>query len=79
MLALGLNSGSSFDGIDVVLVDIDIGEDFLLKRPRLKGPGIFIAQFARDDAPDIEEGVRGMRFVAAVVASSRSGSAWTAL
>ena len=45
----------------------------------MKGPGIFIAQFARDDAPDIEEGVRGMRFVAAVVASSRSGSAWTAL
>ena len=34
MLALGLNSGSSFDGIDVVLVDIEIGEDFLLKRPR---------------------------------------------
>ena len=34
MLALGLNSGSSFDGIDAVLVDIDIGEDALLKRPR---------------------------------------------
>jgi anhydro-N-acetylmuramic acid kinase len=34
MLALGLNSGSSFDGIDAVLVDIDIGEDGLLKRPR---------------------------------------------
>ena len=33
MLALGLNSGSSFDGIDAVLVDIDIGEDGLLKRP----------------------------------------------
>jgi 1,6-anhydro-N-acetylmuramate kinase len=25
MLALGLNSGSSFDGIDAVLVDITIG------------------------------------------------------
>ena len=25
MLALGLNSGSSFDGIDAVLVDIEIG------------------------------------------------------
>src|SRR3984957_13855192 len=34
MLALGLNSGSSFDGIDAVLVDIEIGEDGLLKRPR---------------------------------------------
>ena len=34
MLALGLNSGSSFDGIDAVLVDIDIAEDGLLKRPR---------------------------------------------
>lgn len=34
MLALGLNSGSSFDGIDAVLVDIDVGEDGLLKRPR---------------------------------------------
>jgi anhydro-N-acetylmuramic acid kinase len=36
MLALGLSSGSSFDGIDAVLVDIDIdiGADGLLKRPR---------------------------------------------
>ena len=34
MLALGLNSGSSFDGVDVVLVDIEIGEDGLLQRPR---------------------------------------------
>ncbi|HLW92847.1 MAG TPA: anhydro-N-acetylmuramic acid kinase [Roseiarcus sp.] len=34
MLALGLNSGSSFDGIDVVLVDIEIGQDGLLRRPR---------------------------------------------
>ncbi len=34
MLALGLNSGSSFDGIDAVLTDIEIGEDGLLKRPR---------------------------------------------
>ena len=34
MLALGLNSGSSFDGIDAVLVDIEIAEDGLLKRPR---------------------------------------------
>jgi len=34
MLALGLNSGSSFDGIDAVLVDIEIGADGLLKRPR---------------------------------------------
>src|SRR5271169_3472083 len=34
MLALGLNSGSSFDGIDAVLVDIEIGEDGLLRRPR---------------------------------------------
>ena len=34
MLALGLNSGSSFDGIDAVLVEIAIGEDGLLRRPR---------------------------------------------
>jgi anhydro-N-acetylmuramic acid kinase len=34
MLALGLNSGSSFDGIDAVLVEIDIGDDGMLKRPR---------------------------------------------
>ena len=34
MLALGLNSGSSFDGIDAVLVDIEIGADGMLKRPR---------------------------------------------
>ena len=34
MLALGLNSGSSFDGIDAVLVDIGVGEDGLLQRPR---------------------------------------------
>ena len=34
MLALGLNSGSSFDGIDAVLVGIDIGDDELLERPR---------------------------------------------
>ena len=33
MLALGLNSGSSFDGIDAVLIDVDLGEDGLLKRP----------------------------------------------
>jgi anhydro-N-acetylmuramic acid kinase len=33
-LALGLNSGSSFDGIDAVLVDIPIGEDGFLVRPR---------------------------------------------
>lgn len=34
MLALGLNSGSSFDGIDAVLVEIALGEDGMLKRPR---------------------------------------------
>ena len=34
MLALGLNSGSSFDGVDAVLVDIEIGSDGLLRRPR---------------------------------------------
>ena len=34
MLALGLNSGSSFDGIGAVLVDIDVGENGHLKRPR---------------------------------------------
>jgi anhydro-N-acetylmuramic acid kinase len=34
MLALGLNSGSSFDGIDAVLVEIDIAGDGMLKRPR---------------------------------------------
>ena len=34
MLALGLNSGSSFDGVDAVLVEIDIGDDGMLKRPR---------------------------------------------
>ena len=34
MLALGLNSGSSFDGIDAVLVEIDLGADGMLKRPR---------------------------------------------
>jgi hypothetical protein len=34
MLALGLNSRSSFDGIDAVLVDIAIGGDGLLKRLR---------------------------------------------
>ena len=34
MLAFGLNSGSSFDGIDAVLVEIAIGEDGMLKRPR---------------------------------------------
>jgi anhydro-N-acetylmuramic acid kinase len=34
MLALGLNSGSSFDGIDAVLVDIDLAEDGMLERPR---------------------------------------------
>jgi len=34
MLALGLNSGSSFDGVDAVLVDIEIGPDGLLRRPR---------------------------------------------
>jgi anhydro-N-acetylmuramic acid kinase len=34
MLALGLNSGSSFDGIDAVLVEIEVGDDGLLKRPR---------------------------------------------
>src|SRR5579863_7540534 len=34
MLALGLNSGSSFDGIDAVLIDIDFGDDGLLKRPK---------------------------------------------
>ena len=34
MLALGLNSGSSFDGVDAVLVDIAIGDDGPLARPR---------------------------------------------
>jgi len=34
MLALGLNSGSSFDGIDVVLAEFELGRDGLLKRPR---------------------------------------------
>ncbi len=31
------------------------------------------------DAPGVEDGVRGMRFVAAAVASSRAGGVWTAL
>src|SRR5215470_8853328 len=34
MLALGLNSGSSFDGIDAVLVDIALAADGQLSRPR---------------------------------------------
>lgn len=34
MLALGLNSGSSFDGVDAVLVDIELAEDGMLRRPR---------------------------------------------
>ena len=34
MLALGLNSGSSFDGVDAVLVEIDLGDDGMLQRPR---------------------------------------------
>ena len=34
MLALGLNSGSSFDGIDAVLVDIPLAPDGQLARPR---------------------------------------------
>jgi len=34
MLAIGLNSGLSFDGVDVVLVDIDVEEGGQLKRPR---------------------------------------------
>jgi len=32
--AIGLNSGSSFDGVDAVLVDISIGEDGNLNPPR---------------------------------------------
>src|SRR5262249_23711523 len=34
MLALGLNSGSSFDGIDAVLVEIALAPDGQLSRPR---------------------------------------------
>lgn len=34
MYALGLNSGSSFDGVDAVLIDIDFGEDGQLTPPR---------------------------------------------
>ena len=33
-LAIGLNSGSSFDGMDAVLVEIDLGEDGYPVRPR---------------------------------------------
>jgi anhydro-N-acetylmuramic acid kinase len=51
MLALGLNSGSSFDGIDAVLVDIEIGHDGLLKRPR------FIAGKTVDWPPKIADRV----------------------
>ena len=43
MLALGFNSGSSFDGIDAVLVDLDIGADGLLKR-RVSSPGKRLAE-----------------------------------
>ena len=32
--AIGLNSGSSFDGVDAVLVDISIGDDGNLNPPR---------------------------------------------
>lgn len=34
MYAIGLNSGSSFDGVDAVLIDIDFGEDGQLTPPR---------------------------------------------
>ena len=34
MLAQALTSGSSFDGIDTVPVDIEVGEDGFLRRPR---------------------------------------------
>jgi anhydro-N-acetylmuramic acid kinase len=34
--AIGLNSGSSFDGIDAVLIDIEIGRDGLTVRPTFK-------------------------------------------
>jgi anhydro-N-acetylmuramic acid kinase len=34
MLAIGLNSGSSFDGVDAVLVEIELADDGLLNRPR---------------------------------------------
>jgi len=53
MLALGLNSGSSFDGIDAVLVDIDVGEDGLLKRPR-HAAAVRVGKLAIRDAADVE-------------------------
>jgi 1,6-anhydro-N-acetylmuramate kinase len=34
--AIGLNSGSSFDSIDAVLIDIEIGWDGLPVRPTFK-------------------------------------------
>jgi Anhydro-N-acetylmuramic acid kinase len=34
--AIGLNRGSSFDGIDAVLIDIEIGRDGLPVRPKFK-------------------------------------------
>lgn len=33
-LAIGMNSGSSFDGIDAVLVEVAVGEDGQLAPPR---------------------------------------------
>ena len=33
-LVLGLNSGSSFDGVDVVIIDIEHGPDGYPKRPK---------------------------------------------
>ena len=51
MLALGLNSGSSFDGVDAVLVEIDLGDDGMLKRPR------FLAGKTVDWPDDVAEQV----------------------
>src|SRR5260370_4493174 len=48
-LVMGLNSGSSFDGIDVVLMDIDIAADGHPARPR------FVSGLSYDWPADVAE------------------------
>jgi len=65
---IGLNSGSSFDGVDVVLVEIDNGPDGYPARPK------FIMGSSYDWPQAVAEIVLAVRVLLKVLRERRAGT-----